>query len=587
MAHPLIKHILFGALCAGTAFTFVGCTDDSYDLDKVDLTMGIGSEGLSVTLGNTEKILLNDILDTDGSVKTDKENLYYLVKKEDMSYEINVKKVTTNINSPEITTRVLQFPTATTIPNGTTHNGKANGTKAVNVNIKTSGDVISVKSADVQTTSVSLVLSQINSTKLSIKEINNLTITLPSYLKVTCLTSGWTLNGNVLKKTGSIQSSQLGKEICKLSLTSLNINQEVYNNALAISGNVQFSADVTYVNNSGSAIQWKTTDYADVKLNVNIGTGNSTKDYALNITNVTGKFNPAINPAVHTINIKEDLPDFLNDNDVALDVSNPTVRLESDLTKIPVGVIVGCDMTAKKANAKDVTVKIPQSVTLDKLKKDTAYFYQGDAPYDPENLNKVTTSNKLIVDKLHTLVSNVPDMIICNMQNGKITVQKNEYTVELGKKYAGTIAYNIFVPFKFNNGLSIAYKDSTNSLNSDLKKYSAKGITLTTDAQNTIPLDLKVTIEAIGLDGKTIKGIKFNEVTVPASTDGKTVSKKDSLLLEATIDNPSDLSLVDRFMFKVKADNQKTSNQKLVSTQYLKLNNIKLRLKGGVTIDFN
>lgn len=47
------------------------CLDDSYDLNKVDLTMGLGSDGLAVTLGNTENILLNDILDTDESVKLD------------------------------------------------------------------------------------------------------------------------------------------------------------------------------------------------------------------------------------------------------------------------------------------------------------------------------------------------------------------------------------------------------------------------------------------------------------------------------------------------------------------------------------
>ena len=109
MAHYLIKHILYGALCAGAAFSLTSCTDDSYDLDKVDLTMGIGSEGLSATLGTTEKIHLADILEEDKSVKTDAKSLYYMVKSESVNYDFNIKKVTTSINSPELTSRVLNY----------------------------------------------------------------------------------------------------------------------------------------------------------------------------------------------------------------------------------------------------------------------------------------------------------------------------------------------------------------------------------------------------------------------------------------------------------------------------------------------
>lgn len=55
--------------------------DDSYDIDKVDLTMKLRTDGLGAPLGNTEKIMLDDILDIDDSeVKTDKSHLYYLVE---------------------------------------------------------------------------------------------------------------------------------------------------------------------------------------------------------------------------------------------------------------------------------------------------------------------------------------------------------------------------------------------------------------------------------------------------------------------------------------------------------------------------
>ena len=98
MANPFIKRILFsGALCAGAALMLTSCLDDSYDLNKVDLTMGLGSDGLAVTLGNTENILLNDILDTDESVKLDTKNRYYLVEEGNTNINMKVDGFSTNI----------------------------------------------------------------------------------------------------------------------------------------------------------------------------------------------------------------------------------------------------------------------------------------------------------------------------------------------------------------------------------------------------------------------------------------------------------------------------------------------------------
>ena len=80
------------------------CMDDSYDLNNVDLTMGLGSDGLSVTLGNTEKIYLGDLLDLDESVKLDGENTFYLVEDGNTHFNVRVDKVHTNLNSTELKT---------------------------------------------------------------------------------------------------------------------------------------------------------------------------------------------------------------------------------------------------------------------------------------------------------------------------------------------------------------------------------------------------------------------------------------------------------------------------------------------------
>ncbi len=58
--------------------------------------------------------------------------------------------------------------------------------------------------------------------------------------------------------------------------------------------------------------------------------------------------------------------------------------------------------------------------------------------------------------------------------------------------------------------------------------------------------------------------------------------------LSAKLKDPKDLSRVDRIVFHVRAESgESTETHSLVSTQYLRLTDIKLRLTGRVVGDFN
>ena len=64
------------ALSLGLPLT--ACVDDSYDASKdIDMTMGLGSQGLQLKLGNTENIMLADLLEEDENLKTDAQHTYY------------------------------------------------------------------------------------------------------------------------------------------------------------------------------------------------------------------------------------------------------------------------------------------------------------------------------------------------------------------------------------------------------------------------------------------------------------------------------------------------------------------------------
>ena len=624
MANPFIKRILFsGALCAGAALMLTSCLDDSYDLNKVDLTMGLGSDGLAVTLGNTENILLNDILDTDESVKLDTKNRYYLVEEGNTNINMKVDGFSTNIADTKLNmdAPVLSFNdvkksveasgvslgdnvTSIRVSKDLASTGRADGKQTLDFEVtgmKT--DVTFLEDLAIEDTDVKLMLYTANTPAnmpFGVISMNNVEIKLPSILRVKegSLASGWTLDNS----TNTLKCSALNYDKAKPAICALQVNKVVLKRAPK-NGKIVFTNDELTVKMSAQKVTFGATqdftmgknDVASVRLDIVVGNPNTSKSN-LTVVEATGKFNPAINPSINPINISNSLPDFLQDDEVALDVANPTLRFKSDFTNIPVGVKFSGALTSVFNDG--VTAK--RSVTLpeksfENNKQNVLYYAQTATPYDPEGLPEVY--DKAVVSTLNTLVSKLPEKIDVDLANGKVKVKDQLYTIKLNQEYAADAAYSVFVPFEFNNGLSIVYNDSTNSINSDVEKYAAEGIRISALAQNAIPLDLNINIEALGVDGRVINGIVFTPAKVNAGSGKSVVDangassfevKETPIVLEATLSDPNLLKKVDRLIFKVRADNKETTeSHELVSTQFLRMANIKLRLKGAVTADFN
>lgn len=71
--HNLKHHLLPSALLVAGFLTLTGCTNNDYDLNNVDATMGFGSESLVIPNSSTKEIQLKDVLDLKegGCVVTD------------------------------------------------------------------------------------------------------------------------------------------------------------------------------------------------------------------------------------------------------------------------------------------------------------------------------------------------------------------------------------------------------------------------------------------------------------------------------------------------------------------------------------
>lgn len=632
MANPLFKHLLVtGMLCAGTTLLFTGCIDDSYDLDKVDLTMKLNTDGLGVKLGNTDLIALADILDEDETVKTEANGLYYLVKDGTSNFNIKVDNMTTSFNDTKLdmNTPVLQYNdvfeqlrdkgipvthgSTLPIPAGFEMHGSAEGDQEVDFKITDVSDVKQVKTIDLQRSKVALTLTEANqpaSLNLGVTHLKNIRLYLPKFLGVTDVAPGWELQeGNVLVYTlngGTYNYNRNNPEICSVYLNKVALDQtenkgKVENGGIELTPNelkVRMTAEQVYFENrAGRELSMNEGDQASVRLDIKV------PNNVLNISQVTGIFNPAINPDNERIDVSSDLPDFLQDKEVRIVATNPTIRFHANMSTLPVGIDMRGTLTAVKENGAFENGATTKVVKLDKgvmeMGRDNYVYYcnQGNTPYDPEGAKAGAATVKNTAN-IGDLITELPDYLEVDLKNNQINVKNEYYTVQLGRDYHVDADYSVFVPFEFDRGLKVVYNDSTESMHSDLKDLSATGtLEVMADAYNTIPLELLVGLKAVDVDGNELP-VEFNTVEAHvASGDGSTYTMNGEvkqrsgsevmtpIKITAKLDDKDLLSRIDKLCFNIHAD--ATGSNKLVSTQYLKLNNIKIKLHAGVIADFN
>lgn len=632
MAPIQIKQFLFvGALCAGSAFLTTACVDNSYDLSEdLDLTMGLGSNGLSVPMGNVEKIYLSDILSVDESVKLDAANQYYLVEDGTTNFEFTIDKVTTKVDNPTLRTDAgkpaLPFSTvrdllgaagvsSITLPAvSKIFTGEAEGTQGIDFSVTNiSSDIKAIHSVTFNPLKVSLKLEWFKSNaalKFDLKELKEVAIVLPPILHVdkSTLSPGWTLDerNNTLTNSSILFNSANNKEIVSFYIDQAQLkdcsvieNGELTINPEALNITMKGKADFK---NTGS-FTMTSNDYMDVRLHIKVGTPGANNKTNVVVTRAKGIFDPVIDPDVESIDIASELPDFLQDPEVRVNVSNPTLKFNvysKNGVQIPADVDFYATLHSIKDGADQVApVLFPKYTRLHKNTSNVIYFYQdADAgPYDPNGLETDAADKKVQtkqVSNISSLISVLPDRIEVDLgANGAdkhIFVTQEENEVVLGQQYSQAVDYTIYVPFEFKNGVTIVYTDETDGMNEDLKDYAADGIQISAEAENTIPLDLKATISAYDMYDNLIPGIQFEEVDVKAGGGTDATAVTTALTIKAKLTDRNLLKKLDKLEFKINAassDATATATHELLSNQYVQLKNVKLKLVGQIVADFN
>lgn len=583
--------LLVSLLTAG--FLVTGCTNDDYDFDQIDATMGFGGGELEIPASSTMNIPLSDILELEenGSVK--------IAANGDYLFQLTGTDATTaspRISPIHLTGRSYNH-TITLSTSSAAKGTRAAGTHLSFVSPKqqmfiyngTDAAVKSLKSAEVNgeiVLNVNLTLGGLSS---AITKLDKVTLTLPGYLQILPQVTG---NGNgVSKVNGSkitVKDVSTSDDL-RLTIKAKKLdfaNQDAYgkvvignNGSITMDGyfDLGIEAHVTGVPTSALSIG------ANVKVN------------DIYLKSATGIFDPEINITSLGDVTVTGVPDFLSEDGVRADLDNPQIILS-----------IHNDMdAAAKVSAKVISTKNGQNLATVQLPE--MHIYKTSVTpvtkicicrhKTAELTAQYGAANVYEVSNLATLINkHIPDHVQITNVEAKADLSQ-EMTIEFGRNYNVEPSYEVYAPLAFAEGAVIEYADDFDGWNDDLDDLElAEGtyLRLTADAQNLVPATLIVEATPLGVNGADISNqieVNIKQGTVKASADGVTAVTS-PLEIELREKVKGALQKLDGLSYKVKGkashDGTTVTGINLNSQKHtLKLENIKVKLVGKVIGNFN
>lgn len=579
------KRPLIAAALLLTSFGITtSCIDNSYDLNKdIDMTINAGGEHLAIPVGYTEKITLDKIIELDeGDDLQIVDGEYHLLKKDNIDEtNTSVKLVTVNESSNPIEPiRIISGNHDSDIHDIFISNAESEGF----INAEAHGvdkAVIEIGSlaADMPTT-LTLKLKLGGEISTSLVKVGTMTITFPNFIQFEKENG---LNGQTLTMTDVQIEPYSG------FTKELKINKYVFGKEYGEGNRVdEENGDrILKIENQEIKIEMQ-------GINVTTPSGNGSLNITPTITlaemavsEVYGTIQPDIDVKPTEVELNN-LPDFLQDDEIRLDITNPVFSFNANN---PLNTDVEMDgvLTGYKDGQVTKTVKIGSgnggaSITL----KPSGDKQQTISIVRDEQTVVEANATKVVVPNLNDIIETIPDHINVELKPAVKTEQY--YTVNLGQDYTLNSAYDIDIPLSFGSNLKIVYEETLDNFDLDLEDVDIKKAVLSINAVNTIPLAMEIkndNVSALDANGNVIKDIDVTvEGTITESKDGKTeVSSALNVNLNETAEGA--ISKLDGLKLKITAVPGQATDVQLLSTQWMQLKDMKLKIPNGIKVDLN
>lgn len=566
------------------------CVNSDYDFNEVDATMGFGGEGLELPGSSTDTIKLADVLDLgdDDCVKVRPNGDYVFEQVGD-----NVEPAQPEIAPISVTQRQsVSYDIDINVEPATRSAGDA---RAVTVVLSADGDMQSfeydgdkpaeVVDLDYAETDANLSFSLHFPAGLSsvVASLDEISIQMPSFMDLSDVSANigadgsWSIDGsrivfsNITTSRDLTVSARVGRLRFGVSdeLGSLGIDGD----KIVLDGRVHVSMN-SVATVSGGSIEGLT----------------ASSDFAIDdmqITSVTGRFDPEIDlDNLGDVEITG-VPDFLTDGNVRVDLYNPQIllTLNSDLN---MGGFVGGTLTSWKDGQPIASVTVPEMAVRAGGMTEMCICRNGEGI---EGFDVVQ-----VVPELSTLIETIPDRITFE---GTARADRNQTCeFELGHRYTVQPAYRVEAPIAFAENAQIVYKDTIDEWHEDIEDFELSDnsyITFTANIENRVPAYLTLSAYAIDVDGQRMGDDEIKvEVsnTVIASADGET-SSETPLTIRVSQNDGRALSRLDGLVFDVTASasdggaNPVEGMTLNSEKHFLIARDIKIKLVGTLIGDFN
>lgn len=592
MKKKQMKASLLLASLLTLGFSVTGCTNDDYDFDQIDATMGFGSGELEIPASSTMNIPLSDILELEegGSVKiaANGDYLFQLTGSDASSASPMISPIVLRGNSYSNTLTLNANSAAKGTRAAGSHLSFVSPMEQMFVYQGSDAAVKSLKSAEVDgeiVLNVNLTLGGLSS---AIATIDKATLNLPGYLQISKVTGNGNgvpmVNGSKITVENVSTSSNLELTIKAKKLDFA--NQDAYGKVV--------------IGNNGSI---KMNGYFDLGIEANVtdvpttalSIGANVNVNNITLKSATGIFDPEINISSLGDVTVTGVPDFLSEDGVRADLENPQIILTVH-NDMDAAAKVSAKVISTKNNQNLATVQLPEmnicKTTVAPVTKICICRHK-----TAELTAQYGAANVYEVSNLATLINqHIPDLVQITGVEAKADLSQ-EMTIEFGRNYRIEPSYEIYAPLAFAEDAVIEYADDFDGWNDDIDDLElAKGtyLRLTADAQNLVPATLIVEATPLGLDGTDISNlieVNVKKGTVKASTDGVTAATS-PLEIELREKVKGGLQKLDGLSYKVKGkashDGTTVTGIILNSEKHtLKLENIKVKLVGKVIGNFN
>ena len=575
-------------LLGGLALT--SCVNSDYDFNEVDATMGFGGEGLELPGSSTDTIKLADVLDLgdDDCVKVRPNGDYVFEQVGD-----NVEPAQPEIAPISVTQRQsVSYDIDINVEPATRSAGDA---RAVTVVLSADGDMQSfeydgdkpaeVVDLDYAETDANLSFSLHFPAGLSsvVASLDEISIQMPSFMELSDVSANigadgsWSIDGSRIVFSNITTSRDLTVS-ARVSRLRFGVSDElgslgIDGDKIVLDGRVHVSMN-SVATVSGGSIEGLT----------------ASSDFAIDdmqITSVTGRFDPEIDlDNLGDVEITG-VPDFLTDGNVRVDLYNPQIllTLNSDLN---MGGFVCGTLTSWKDGQPIASVTVPEMAVRAGGMTEMCICRNGEGI---EGFDVVQ-----VVPELSTLIETIPDRITFE---GTARADRNQTCeFELGHRYTVQPAYRVEAPIAFAENAQIVYKDTIDEWHEDIEDFELSDnsyITFTANIENRVPAYLTLSAYAIDVDGQRMGDDEIKvEVsnTVIASADGET-SSETPLTIRVSQNDGRALSRLDGLVFDVTASasdggaNPVEGMTLNSEKHFLIARDIKIKLVGTLIGDFN